>query len=100
MVIELVVERLKNNLDIGEVHDPARPLLDHPPYMQRSRKRVPVQSATLVVSRNMWKPVGRLEGELLEDLHGLPPSGNPEHLVGLETQSPLRMGKAVLESPA
>src|SRR5579864_8392472 len=70
VVVEHVEQRLHGVRQLGVVADPAGRFGDRPVHVHRDPVGVAVQPAALVVGRDVREPVGRLEAELLEDLHG------------------------------
>jgi hypothetical protein len=55
--------------DVAKISNPAIVRVDRTREVHRNLKRVPVQAGAFVVGWNVGQPVGRLERELLEDLH-------------------------------
>src|SRR5262245_15572018 len=75
VVIELLMNRPKCSLHIGEVHDPTRLRIDRAADVNLASKGMTMKSPTLVAGGHVREPVCRLKRELLEDLHhGIPRS--------------------------
>ena len=67
-MIELVVKRSERYFDVGEIDDPARRRIDLSADVNLDSEAMTMQSMAFVIGRHEWKPVCRLESELLEDL--------------------------------
>jgi len=69
-VVELGVERLERGLDVGEVQDPPGGGADRAGDVEPDAEAVAVETAALVVRRDVREAVGGFEGEFFEDVHG------------------------------
>ena len=68
-MVKLVVKRFERRLEISEVHDPAKMRVNVAADMQLDPERMPMQASALMPIRDVRKPVRRLDGEGLEDVH-------------------------------
>ena len=68
-VIELVEDRRKGRLDVGEVHDPAGFRARLAADMHFDAKRMPVQARALVPRRYVRQPMRGFELKGFEDFH-------------------------------
>ena len=69
-MVELLEDRRKSLLDVGEVHDPAQVRIGFTAHVHFDPERVAVQARALVRRGNMRKAVRRFDLENLEDVHG------------------------------
>ena len=67
IVIELLLDRRKRQLDVRKVHDPSGWLRDFALNKDGDLKRVTMQSCALVSFGDVRKAVGRFECELFKD---------------------------------
>ncbi len=68
-VVELSMQRLKGEFDVAKVHHPTAVGANLAGNVHRDMKGMAMQPRTLVTLWNVWKPVCRFEGELLEYFH-------------------------------
>ncbi|MCY1308293.1 hypothetical protein D9M71_704640 [compost metagenome] len=69
VVVELLVERLEDGLEFGEVADPAGIGIGLTLDIDGHAEGVAVQAAALVAGRHVREPVRGFEDEFLEDFH-------------------------------
>ena len=70
MMIELLIDRLEDAGQIGEVHDPACLLRHRAGDMNLDAKRMAMQAPAFVALRHVRQVVRRLDSEDLEYFHG------------------------------
>lgn len=69
VVVQLIIDRLEDRLDLGEVADPARVRVERAGQVQADLERVAMQTAAFVPFRDVGQAVGRFECEFLENFH-------------------------------
>ncbi|MCY1466423.1 hypothetical protein D9M71_847230 [compost metagenome] len=68
-MVELVVDRLEDFLDLREIADPAGIRVDFALDVDGGAERMSVQTAAFVPGRYVGQAMGGFEGEFLEDFH-------------------------------
>ena len=71
VVIQTLVQRLENRLDLREVADPAGVRIEVAAQVQRHFERVTVQASALVAVRDVRQAVGGFESKLFENFHSI-----------------------------
>jgi len=71
IVIETLVERLEDGLDLGEVANPAGLWIDIAFDINGDAERVAMQASALVPGRYVGEAVCRFEGEFFEQFQGV-----------------------------
>ena len=69
VVVELLVDRFENRLDLGEVTNPTGIGVDFTFDINGGSKGVTMQAAAFVAFRYVGQAMGRLEDELFEQFH-------------------------------
>ena len=69
VVVELLVDRFEDCLDLGEVTNPTGIGIDFTFDINGDSEGVAVQAAAFVAFRYVWQAMGRLEDELFEQFH-------------------------------
>ncbi|MNZ56658.1 hypothetical protein D3C78_746100 [compost metagenome] len=85
-MVQTLVQRLEDRLDLGEVTDPAGVRVEVATQVNRHLERVTVQATAFVAFRHMGQAVGGFEGKLFENFHG--------GLSSVRWLSPAAMGQA------
>ncbi|MNH24718.1 hypothetical protein D3C79_846670 [compost metagenome] len=70
-MVQLIIDRLEDRLDLGEVADPARVRVERAGQVQADLERVAMQTAAFVPFRDVGQAVGRFECEFLENFHAV-----------------------------
>jgi hypothetical protein len=68
-MVELVVKRCPNPMELGEVHHPSRVGVDRPLDRELDAKAVAMKARALVSLGDAGKAVGRLETKLMYESH-------------------------------
>ena len=86
VVVQALVQRLEDRLDLGEVANPAGVRVEVAAQVDRHFERVAVQAAALVAFRHVGQAVGGFERKFLEDFHSV--------FSSVRWRSPRRCGQA------
>ncbi|MNS16067.1 hypothetical protein D3C72_477140 [compost metagenome] len=70
-MVQTLVQRLEDRLDLGEVADPAGVRIKIAAQMDRHFERVTVQAPALVAVRYVGQAVGGFESKFLENFHSV-----------------------------
>ena len=70
-MVEALIERLEDGLDLGEVANPASMRINIAFDINGYAERMTVQAPTFVAGRDMRKAVCRFEGKFFEQFQGV-----------------------------
>lgn len=70
-MIEPIIGRLEQALDLGKVHNPSAVRIDIAAQMQLDAKRMPVQARALMALGHVGQPMRRFERKNLENVHAV-----------------------------
>ncbi|MNE56204.1 hypothetical protein D3C80_1510970 [compost metagenome] len=69
-MVETVVDRLEDRLDLAEITDPAGIGIDLALDVDRHAERMAMKTPALVALRYMGQEMGGFEGEFFKEFHG------------------------------
>lgn len=97
MVIQPLISRLEQTLDLGKVHDPSGVRIDIAAQMQLDAERMPVQSRALVALGHVGQPMRRFERKNLKNVHAVLSHGQASgDSLALRTMCPMRLHSRLL----
>src|ERR1700733_4087381 len=96
-MVDCLLDCLERRLDIRKIDHPAHAGVHGSAYVHLDSETVAVEATAFVACRHVGQKMSGLNCELLEYFHGCL-LGNPQLLVRLQTQLPLGVSQAVVQS--